>query len=143
MGQPIEKVSSFKYLGVTISDDLTWSKHIQTISYKARRIVVMLYRQFYRYTSTPALLHLYKMWYYGLASYRDSMYSAVWHPQQDSQRSDVVAAYTSISTHRTGSTMTTGMTITISIKVITITDNSCHISPSSQSLWRPNRSACT
>ena len=48
------------------------------------------------------------------------MYSTVWHPQQDSQRSDVVAAYTSISTHRTGST------ITISIKVITITDNSCH-----------------
>ena len=49
MGEPIEKVSSFKYLGVTISDDLTWSKHIQTISSKARRIIGMLYRQFYRY----------------------------------------------------------------------------------------------
>ena len=61
------------------------------------------------------------MWYFGLASYSDSMYSTVWHPQQDSQRSDVVAAYTGINTHRTGSTMTTGMTITISIKVITIT----------------------
>jgi len=67
------------------------------------------------------------MWYYGLASYSDSKYYTVWHPQQDSQRSDVVAAYTGISTHRTGSTMTTGMTITISIKVITITGNSCHI----------------
>jgi len=30
------------------------------ISSKARRIFGMLYRQFYRYTSTPALLHLYK-----------------------------------------------------------------------------------
>ena len=60
MGEPIEKVSSFKYLGVTISDDLTWSKHIQTISSKARRIIGMLYRQFYHYTSTPTLLHLYK-----------------------------------------------------------------------------------
>jgi len=60
MGEPIEKVSSFKYLGVTISDDLNWSKHIQTISSKARRIIGMLYRQFYCYTSTPALLHLYK-----------------------------------------------------------------------------------
>jgi len=47
MGEPIEKVSSFKYLGVTISDDLTWSKHIQTISSKARRIIGMLYGQFY------------------------------------------------------------------------------------------------
>jgi len=83
------------------------------------------------------------MWYYGLASYSDSRYYTVWYPQQDSQRSDVVAAYTGISTHRAGSTMTTGMTITLSIKVITITDNSCHISPSSQSLWRPNLSACT
>jgi len=60
MGEPIGKVSSFNYLGVTISDDLTWSKHIQTISSKARRIIGMLYRQFYRYTSTHALLHLYK-----------------------------------------------------------------------------------
>ena len=60
MGEPIEKVSSLKYLGVTISDDLTWSKHIQTISSKARRIIGMLYRQFYHYTSTPVLLHLYK-----------------------------------------------------------------------------------
>jgi len=60
MGEPIEKVSSFKYLGVNIYDDLTWSKHIQTVSSKARRIICMLYRQFYHCTSTPALLHLYK-----------------------------------------------------------------------------------
>jgi len=60
----------------------------------------------------------------------------MWHPQQDSQRSDVhvVAAYTGVSTHRTGSTMTTGMTITISIKIITIGDNSCHRSSCEETL---------
>jgi len=53
----------------------------------------------------------------------DSKYYTAWHPQQDRQRSDGEAG---ISTKRTGSTMTTGMTITISIKVITIKDKEGH-----------------
>ncbi len=35
-GTPVERVSSFKYLGVNISEDLTWTAHIQTQVKKAR-----------------------------------------------------------------------------------------------------------
>ncbi len=37
-GTPVERVSSFKYLGVNISEDLTWTAHIQTQVKKARQI---------------------------------------------------------------------------------------------------------
>ncbi len=36
-GTPVERVSSFKYLSVNISEDLTWTAHIQTQVKKARQ----------------------------------------------------------------------------------------------------------
>ena len=57
--QQIEKVPSYKYLGVTITDNLSWSTHINQITSKARKIIGLIYRQFYTWTSQPALLQLY------------------------------------------------------------------------------------
>ena len=38
----LERVSSYKYLGVIISDDLTWTTHINEMSNKARKIVRLI-----------------------------------------------------------------------------------------------------
>ena len=57
--QPMLRVSTYKYLGVIISDDLSWALHIEEITSKARKLVGMLYRNFYRWSSSDALLKLY------------------------------------------------------------------------------------
>ena len=58
-GQPMDRVHQYKYLGVVLTDDLTWTTHISEIANKARRIIGFIYRQFYSMSSTTALLQLY------------------------------------------------------------------------------------
>ena len=58
-GIPLETVECFKYLGINIACDLSWTKHIQTIASKARRLVGLLYRQFYHCADTCTLRKLY------------------------------------------------------------------------------------
>ena len=56
--QQIEKVSSYKYLGITITDNLSWSTHINQITSNARKIIGLIYRVFHLDLSTsltPAL----------------------------------------------------------------------------------------
>ena len=43
-GAPVERVSSFKYLGVHISEDLTWTTHIDSVVKKARQRLYFLRR---------------------------------------------------------------------------------------------------
>ena len=57
--EPMEKVNSYKYLGVTLTSDLTWSHHIRNITAKSRRLVGLLYRQFYKWSSPATLSRLY------------------------------------------------------------------------------------
>ncbi len=56
-GTPVERVSSFKYLGVNISEDLTWTAHIQTQVKKARQRLYHL-RQLRKFRVSPAILKL-------------------------------------------------------------------------------------
>ena len=46
-GITLEQVESYRYLGVFVSSRLTWSDHIEHVCAKARKLVGMLYRQFY------------------------------------------------------------------------------------------------
>ena len=43
-GMPLEQVETFKYLGVLLSSELSWSAHIES---KARKLTGLLYRRFY------------------------------------------------------------------------------------------------
>ncbi len=54
-GTPVERVSSIKYLGVNISEDLTWTTHIQTQVKKARQRLYYL-RQMRKFRVSPAIL---------------------------------------------------------------------------------------
>ena len=56
---PLDRVTEFKYLGLRISADLSWSPHINMICAKARRLVGMLYRRFYQDADTSTLRQLY------------------------------------------------------------------------------------
>ena len=59
-GTPLEHVQSFKYLGLTISSDLSWSAHIISTCSKARKLIGLLYRHFYSNTTSESLLELYR-----------------------------------------------------------------------------------
>jgi len=57
-GTVLETVNTFKYLGLLISSDLSWTPHIQNICSKARKIFGLLYHRYYKYSDQATLLQL-------------------------------------------------------------------------------------
>ena len=58
-GSALERVDSYKYLGVLLSGDLSWSLQVESVCQKAQRILGLLYRKFYGLASQESLKQLY------------------------------------------------------------------------------------
>ncbi len=80
-GTPVEGVSSFKYLGVNISGDLTWTTHIQTQVKKARQRLYHL-RQLRKFRVSPTIL---KTFYSGTKESVLTQCISVWYGNSSSQ----------------------------------------------------------
>ena len=59
-GARVEQVHHFKYLGVWLSDDLTWEKHIEYITNRAHCHLGYIFRMFSPYCSPDSLIRLYR-----------------------------------------------------------------------------------
>ena len=58
-GKALEMVNAYRYLGVWITNDLSWTKQIEENCKKANQKIGILYRRFYQYCSTSVLKCLY------------------------------------------------------------------------------------
>ena len=58
-GTPLERVHMYKYLGVILTSNLSWSEHINSVYMKARKLIGLLYRRFYAHTNQLTLFKLY------------------------------------------------------------------------------------
>ena len=56
---PLEQIECFKYLGIILASDLSFSQHIDSVCSKPRKILGLLYQRFYNNASKDTLLHLY------------------------------------------------------------------------------------
>ena len=58
-GKALERVHEYKYLGVLLTSNLSWTAHIDRTVAKARKLTGLLYRQFSKWSTPEALLKIY------------------------------------------------------------------------------------
>ena len=75
-GMVLTRVYNYKYLGVTITADLSWTLHISNCCNKTRKLIGLLYRRFHLHASSPTLLKLYSSFIRPHLEYA----SIVWNP---------------------------------------------------------------
>ncbi len=100
-GTPVERVSSFKYLGVNISEDLTWTAHIQTQIKKARQRLYHL-RQLRKFRVSPAIL---KTFYSGAIESVLSQCISVWYNNATNQDCKALQRVVRLAERISGSTL--------------------------------------
>ena len=55
---PLERVASYKYLGLLLADNLSWSPHTANVYTKAMKVLGLLYRKFYGCVNSESLKQL-------------------------------------------------------------------------------------
>ncbi len=93
--------SSFKYLGVNISEDLTWTTHIQTQVKKARQRLYHL-RQLRKFRVSPAIL---KTFYSGTIESVLTQCISVWYGNSSSQDCKALQRVVRLADHISGSAL--------------------------------------
>uniref|UniRef100_A0A1X7T9M2 Reverse transcriptase domain-containing protein n=1 Tax=Amphimedon queenslandica TaxID=400682 RepID=A0A1X7T9M2_AMPQE len=84
---PIDRVHSYKYLGLIFTSNLSWKDHIISIIKKARKILGLIYRNFYKHSSPETLIHLYVTLVRPILEYA----SPIWDPLSPSMSSRLEA----------------------------------------------------
>ncbi len=139
----MERVSSFKYLGLNISEDLTWTTHIQTQVKKARQRLYHL-RQLRKFRVSPEIL---KNVYSGAIESVLTHLSVVWKCLQSGlQSSAELCALLSASQGllsplcRTSTSNAAKAELLKSSKtqitLVTVFSFYCHLASTSRALWQ-------
>ena len=77
-GTILKRVKCYKYLGITLTSDLSWTPHIANCCNKTRRLIGLLYRRFQQNSCPTTLLRLYCSFIRPHLEYA----SIVWNPCQ-------------------------------------------------------------